>query len=331
MNSTTNNSAAYLVKALGLVSSALSIVNLAPQPLIQNASLSNSSLYTLGVSAGQIDGGSSMVGNNTNDTSEWMPEIALQSPRGGFIGQTSPSGAQWIALSNGSLVGLESFGQASSQPAVEVGSLMAMQRNNSICLSSLQLYEPNATRPVVLLGDMLAFCGAPTFPSNTQIAVENTTTKTVESQYVDCAWLNLASDDSATLEQTLSGWVGFAINDFPYFASVRDGTVNASTMGIDSPSNACAKLSAYQGTAAANKSLSLANQLITTSRRIARSTCENRKSLGQSIYSTSEQVVCDMRTKTIRPVCKEAGASEGDVECYQVGSDEFVTSGVSLD
>lgn len=276
------------------------------------------------------------VGQDENGEDDgFFPEINLVDFNGNNIA-TSGGEDHWIDKGS---IGEETFGEGT----VQIAKMEYRARNNAICMAWLEIYDADQTPPTVFLGETLAQCGARHYPSNTYIRVQENGDENTKTRYVDCSWLNDGTNgcwDSEVGEE----WNGFWVEDYSYWVGARDGNAN--------PQEACGQINAYHpdpslcnkrdlGGNGKSTFADLPNHIIVTKRPIAISTCNDPLTYGQSILSTSENVLCDMRTHQVRELCSNNPVAG----CYEdrgpsghfpptpgaVLQTEFTPSPVSLD
>ena len=206
----------------------------------------------------------------------------------------------------------------------QLGKVEVKPDGEDVCVAWLSVQDKNAGEKAVVLGEDMKQCGAAWYPSNVWLAIDGD-----GGRPVDCAWIS-AGRDHCQDESQLGKWHGFTIRDFTSWAS----------SGSSAEHEACSQLvppmTKQCHTQPGNDMTSPAifYTLTKTSRALARRVCNDPTSYGPSLLSTSEGLLCDMRTRTLRPLCSN-GVVPG---CYpdKVGDvvdheDDFSPSTINLD
>lgn len=160
-----------------------------------------------------------------------------------------------------------------------------------------------AVDKAVFLGETMKHCGASWYPSGVWMDIEG-------GRHVDCAWLRSGHDACGQTDGE-GAWSGFGVERFSFWAS--------DSVERGKPKDACSEMRPRKTdqcqTDERDEAPAIFSTLTKTARPLAQRVCDDPASYAPSLLSTSEGLLCDMRTRTLRPLC-----SNGNVPgCYQDG------------
>lgn len=272
------------------------------------------------------------VGQGNGEHDGRIPQVTLFSANDEQIAQSKSSDGPWAQKGE---ITTQTFGDGETR---QIHHLNIDAGDNAICLAWIKVNPSQGeTGTFPFYGETLKQCGARSYPSQNFVL-----TAEGEGRYMDCVWLNDGTN-GCTDSDSGQEWSGFEVTDWVWFLDNGNNT-GISEIGTDIAKQACDKINIRHPSDCRKRGLGhavnkndIARELITTERDIAISTCKDPNTHGQSILSRSEGVLCDMRTKVIRPLCSNGFVSG----CYHDGiglapegsvtSLAFTSSRVSLD
>lgn len=246
------------------------------------------------------------------DQDGWAPEVKYFDAAYDEIARSSYE-THWV---NDGALHSEQFGDDTRQ--IYEADLIA--GDNAICAAWFDFWDADATAPVLVLGGNILRCGGYWSPTRTFLRDEDGAAQ----PELDCVWLNRGYNGCNVYGNEDSIY-GFALPGYyPYWIGISAGQGNPDEVCDHVRvfnSYACKRDEEDQGGDLQGDApiyddplwTSLAKEVITSGRDIARVYCEHDRSRGRSILSLQERLFCDMRTRTLRPLCEDL-ASPG---CYE--------------